>query len=150
MLGIAPPTAILGRVHLRPMQDFRNLDVWHKAHELAIDVHKTLVRHKRVDAHMRSQLSRAARSVPSTLVEGCGRDSRAELARYADMSIASSSEVEYWVLLAKDVGYFPTSDFERLTSSAVEVRRMLFGLRKAIRNGKRSDPSVPLEDSTTT
>ena len=40
------------------MQDFRNLDVWHKAHELAIDVHRTLVRHKRVDAHMRSQLSK--------------------------------------------------------------------------------------------
>jgi four helix bundle protein len=149
MLGIVPPAVILSRPHLMLMQDFRNLDVWHKAHELAIDVHKTLIRHKRVDAHMRSQLSRASRSVPATLVEGCGRDSRAELARYADMSIASSSEVEYWVLLAKDVGYFPNADFERLTSSVVEVRRMLFGLRKAIRNGKRSDSSVPPEDSTT-
>ena len=130
------------------MQDFRNLEVWHKAHALAIDVHKTLVRNKRVDAHLRSQLSRAARSIPSCLVEGCGRDSRAELARYSDMSIASSSEVEYWVLFGRDVGYFPPSDFERLTASVVEVRRMLFGFRKGVRNGKISDP--PPDDSTPT
>lgn len=87
------------------MQDFRNLDVWHKAHALAIDVHKTLVRHKR-------------------------------------------SEVEYWILLARDVGYFPQSDFERLTSNAIEVRKMLFGLRRAVRNGSASKPSVPPEDPT--
>ena len=124
------------------MQDFRNLDVWHKAHALAIDIHQTLQRHKRVDAHMKSQLSRAARSIPSTLVEGCGADSQAELARFAGMSICSSSEVEYWVLLGKDIGYFSPSDFERLTSSVVEVRRMLFGLRRAIRGeGKKQHRS---------
>jgi four helix bundle protein len=132
------------------MQDFRNLDVWHKAHELAIDVHKTLVRHKRVDAHMRSQLSKASRSIPSNLVEGCGTDSRAELARFAGMSIASSSEVEYWVLFGKDVGYFPPTDYERLTASVVEVRRMLFGFRRGIRNGMNSNPSTPPDDSTPT
>jgi four helix bundle protein len=131
------------------MQDFRNLDVWHKAHALAIDVHKTLVRHKRVDAHLRSQLSRASRSVPACLVEGCGTDSQAELARFAGMSIASSSEIEYWVLLAKDVGYFPQTDFERLTANTIEVRKMLFGLRKAVRSGGSSKAAAPLDDSTT-
>lgn len=130
------------------MQDFRNLDVWHKAHELALDVHKTLLRNKRVDAHMRSQISRAARSIPSCLVEGCGKDSHLELARYADMSIGSSSELEYWVLLAKDVGYFGQNDHERLTSSTIEVRRMLFGLRKGIRLGKREATSTALDTST--
>lgn len=129
------------------MQDFRNLDVWHKAHELAIDVHKTLVRHKRVDAHLRAQLSRASRSIPANLVEGCGKDSQAELAKYADTSIGSSSETEYWVLLAKDVGYFPQSDFERLTTNTIEVRKMLFGLRKGIRNAIRTQSSVPLDPS---
>jgi four helix bundle protein len=128
------------------MQDFHNLDVWHKAHELALDVHKTLVRHKRVDAHLRSQMSRAARSIPATLVEGCGKDSQAELARLADMSIASCSELEYWVLTAKDVGYFGPTDFERLTTNTVQVRKMLFGLRKAVRNHR--PPNDSPENST--
>ncbi len=127
------------------MQNFRNLDVWHKAHELSLDVHKTLVRHRRVDAHLRSQMSRAARSVPSNLVEGCGTDTQAELARFAGMSISSCSELEYWVLTAKDCGYFPAADHERLTANTVEVRKMLFGFRKAVRNG--SGPRPPLNDS---
>jgi four helix bundle protein len=104
----------------------RTFGIWTsgtKPTRFSIDVHKTLQRNKRVDAHLRSQLSRAARSIPSNLVEGCGTNSQAELARYAGMSISSSSEAEYWILFARDVGYFPASDFERLTSSTVEVRR---------------------------
>jgi four helix bundle protein len=123
------------------MQDFRNLDAWHKAHALAIDVHQTLARNKKVDAHLRSQLSKAARSIPACLVEGCGKDSHLELARYADMSIGSCSEVEYWVLLGRDIGYFNDSDHDRITGKAVEVRRMLFGLRKGIRNKPRKPPA---------
>ena len=129
------------------MQDFRNLDVWHKAHSLAIDVHKTLVRHRRVDAHMRSQMSRAARGIPAALVEGCGKDSQAELARYADISIGSCSELEYWVLSARDIGYFASDDYERLTGNTIAVRKMLFGLRRAVKNPKPPQPDVTLDDS---
>ena len=132
------------------MQDFRNLEVWKKAHDLALDVHKTLLRSRRVDSSIKSQMTRAANSIPSNIVEGCGKDSRAELARFADMSIGSSSELEYWILLARDLGQFSRSDHERLTTSTIEVRRMLFGLRKAVRTGKRATPSVSPETSTTT
>jgi four helix bundle protein len=123
------------------MQDFRNLDAWHKGHAIAIDVHRTLARNKRVDAHLRSQLSKASRSIPGCLVEGCGKDSHLELARYADMSIGSCSEVEYWMLLGRDIGYFSDSDHDRITGNVVEVRRMLFGLRRGIRNKKRKPPN---------
>lgn len=129
------------------MQDFRNLDVWHKAHALAIDVHKTLVRHKRVDAHLRSQLSKSSRSIPANLVEECGKESQAEVARYTETSIGECSETEYWVLLARDVGYFPNSDFERLTANTIEVRKMLFGLRRSIRKAMRGEPDEPATPS---
>jgi four helix bundle protein len=89
------------------MQDFRNLEVWKKAHELALDVQKTLARTKRIDASTRAQMSRAANSIAANIVEGCGKSSRSELARFSDIS----------------------------TGSTIEVRKMLFGLRKAIRNG---------------
>jgi four helix bundle protein len=141
------------RIRLPPfisMQDFRNLDVWKKAHDLAIDVHKTLLRTKRVDQHIRSQMSRAANSIAANIVEGCAKDSRMELARYADISIGSSSELEYWLLLARDLGQLPRADHERLTAGAIEVRKMLFGLRRAIRTGKSAAPSVSLEASTPT
>jgi four helix bundle protein len=128
------------------MQDFRNLDVWKKSHELAIDVHKTLGRTKKIDASIRAQLSRAANSIPSNIVEGCGRASRLELARFSDISIGSSTELEYWLLLSRDLGQLGSSDHERLTANNLEVRKMLFGLRRAIRNGKRRT-SGPTPDS---
>src|SRR5688572_18934247 len=127
---------------MRPMQDFRKIDAWHKAHALALDVHRTLVRHRRVDAHLRSQMSKAARGIPSTLVEGCGKDSQAELARFCDMAIPSCSELEYWVLTARDLGYFSESDFNRLTANTIEVRKMLFGFRNAVR-GAAKELKVP-------
>jgi four helix bundle protein len=130
------------------VQDFRKIDVWHKAHALSIDVHKTLVKYRKVDAHLRSQMSRAARTIPATLVEGCGHDSQAELAKYCDMGIGSSSELEYWILTARDIGYFPESDFQRLTTNTVEVRKMLYGFRKAVRDGKRRPSDTSLDNST--
>ena len=122
------------------MQDFRNIDAWRKGHELSLDVHRTLARFRRVDAHMRSQMSRAARSIPSNLVEGCGKDSNAELARFTDIAIGSCSELEYWILSAKDLGYLPTADFERLTANTIEVRKMLFGFRKAVKGAASPRP----------
>jgi len=128
------------------MQDFRNLDVWKKAHELALDVHKTIARTKRLDVSIRAQMMRATTSIAANIVEGCGKATRIELARFADISIGSSSELEYWLLLARDLGQFANTDFERLTRRNLEVRKMLFGLRRAIRDGstKKSQASSPV------
>ncbi len=128
------------------MQDFRNLDVWKKAHELALDVHKTIARTKRLDVSIRAQMMRATTSIAANIVEGCGKATRIELARFADISIGSSSELEYWLLLARDMGQFANTDFERLTRRNLEVRKMLFGLRRAIRDGstKKSQASSPV------
>src|SRR5436853_1037911 len=101
------------------MQDFRNLEVWKKAHVLAIDVHKTLAKTKKLDVAARSQITRAANSIAANIVEGCGKGSRLELARFSDISIGSSSELEYWLLLTKDLGQLPETDHSRLTLSTI-------------------------------
>ena len=119
------------------MQDFRKLEVWKKAHELSLDIHRTIAKTKKIDQSARSQISRAANSIAANIVEGCAKISRAELARFSDISIGSSSELEYWLLLTKDLGQLPESDHSRLTANTIEVRKMLFGLRRAIKNGKQ-------------
>jgi four helix bundle protein len=132
------------------MQDFRNLEVWKKAHELALDIQKTIGRTKRIDPHVKAQLTRAANSIPANIVEGCGKGSRLELARFADISCGSTSELEYWLLLSLDLGQIAPRDHERLTANTIQVRKMLFGLRKAIKNGtsakkaRTSSPGVPV------
>ncbi len=130
------------------MQDFRNLEVWKKAHELAMDVQKTLGRAKRIDVSTRAQISRAANSIAANIVEGCGKSSRNELARYSDFSIGSSSELEYWLLLTHDLGQLPAKDHARLTENTVQVRKMLFGLRNAIRSGKKKTSDLTPDSVT--
>lgn len=122
------------------MQDFRKLDVWTKSHELALDVHRTLAKLRKIESGTRSQLNRAAQSIPANIAEGCGRSSSAELARYTDQAIGSATELEYHLLLTKDLGSLPEPEFERLTSNTVQVRRMLFGLRKAVKSRGSSLP----------
>ena len=127
--------------HPTTMQDFRNLDVWKKAHDLALAVHSTLRRTPRIDTGLRAQASRAAQSIPTNIAEGCGKDSQAELARFSDIAVGSTTELEYHLLLARDLGQLSNKDYERLSASTIEVRRMLFGLRKAIRTGRRKKNS---------
>ena len=118
------------------MQDFRNLEVWKKAHELALDVHRTLAKTKKLHPTSKSQISRAVNSIAANIVEGCGKVSRQELGRFSDISIGSASELEYWLLLSKDLGQLTDQDHERLSANTIQVRKMLFGLRRAIKNGK--------------
>lgn len=57
-----------------------------------------------------------------------------EFARFIGYSIASSSELEYHLIVARDVAAITVSDFHSLTSQLVEVRKMLFGLLRRLRS----------------
>ena len=79
-----------------------------------------------------SQLRRAASSVPINIAEGCGRLSKAELARFLVISIGSISEVEYILLLCKDLGYLNIESFEMLSSEANDIKRMIFAYHRKL------------------
>lgn len=68
----------------------------------------------------------------SRIAEGCGRDTDAEFAADLKRVATMSSEVEYPLLLAKDLGYFTQDAQESLTTRLVEVRKMTFGLLRSL------------------
>ena len=75
---------------------------------------------------------KTAESVPFTLVEGCGAFTQKEMARFVEMSIKSTNELEYQLFLARDYGVLPRKDWKSLTVETIEIRRMLCGLRRRI------------------
>ena len=75
-----------------------------------------------------SQLRRCSASIPANLAEGCGRNGDGEFARFCSIAMGSASELEYHLLLAKDLKLIQPKDYEGLTQSAIEVKRMLTGL----------------------
>jgi len=65
------------------MQDFKNVKVWAKGHELVLAVYKAARNFPREELFaLTSQLRRAAASIPANIAEGCGRGGDAELARF--------------------------------------------------------------------
>ena len=108
------------------MKDFRTLKVWEKAHTLTLAIYKATEKFPKQELYaLTNQIQRAAVSVPTNIAEGCGKDSDAELKRYFVIAMGSSSELEYLLLLARDLKYLPEDSHQILNRDLTEVRRML-------------------------
>lgn len=115
------------------MQDHRRLRVWKKAHALAIEVRRATREFPRTGyGSLQSQVIRAAESIVFNIVEGCGARSPREFARFLDISIKSTSELEAQLELAKDYGALSDHHWRTLSNETVDVRRMLCGLRAKV------------------
>ena len=114
------------------MQDYHQLHVWERAHAFAIAVRRTADQFPPGYSELRSQIIRAAESIPSNLVEGCGAATRREFARFVDISIKSSAEVQYRLELARDHSLLAPERWEELTAEVIEIRKMLHGFRKKL------------------
>ena len=86
---------------------------------------------EKYDLH--SQVKRGACSVPINIVEGAGRNSNADFARFLDMALGSCHEAEYLCLLAKDLNYLSEGKFLEIDKITNEVKAMLIGLLKRLR-----------------
>ena len=111
------------------MKDFHELKVWQKAHELTLAIYRVTARFPREELYeLTRQLRRASASIAANLAEGCGRDGDPEFARYCSIAMGSASEVEYHLLLARDLKLFKPGEYEELAPRAIELKRMLTAL----------------------
>jgi len=116
------------------MQNFRNLKVWEKAHALTLDVYRSTRVFPREEIYgLTSQIRRAAVSIGANIAEGSCRSGDVDFARFVQFATGSASEVEYHLLLAHDLSLLKTTDYERLSSEVVEVKRMLASLLQKLR-----------------
>jgi four helix bundle protein len=110
------------------MQDFRNRKVWRKAHDLALAIYRSTgafpVRER---FGIVDQIRRAATSIPSNIVEGTARSTDREATRFLRISLASAAELQYQLLLVRDLGLLSAKPYEDLERQTTEVKRMLSG-----------------------
>lgn len=111
------------------MSDFKKLVVWQKAHALALEARRAATGMRGTEhLNLRSQLTRAAMSIPANIVEGRSQESRREFARYLRIAVNSASELEYHLITGRDIGAISKPEFLSLLNQLVEVRKMLHGL----------------------
>lgn len=123
------------------MRDFRRIKAWQRAHALSIALYQLTRGYRRAGfAQLRSQLTRAAGSISTNIVEGCGAPSNKEFARYLAMSIDSANETEYHLLTSRDLSLIEPNDWEKYTAETIEVRKMVYAYRvKVLSDDPRSD-----------
>lgn len=120
------------------MRDFREIKVWEKSHLLALDVYAGTEGFPRAEVYgLTAQLRRCAASIPANIAEGCGRDGDAELRRFMLIAMGSSSELEYHLLLARDLGFLRTESYQILSTKTEEVKRMLSPFINKLRLNRR-------------
>ncbi len=116
------------------MKDFKDLKVWVKAHAVTLSIYEGTRNFPREEIYgLTSQMRRAAASIAANIAEGCGRRSDAELHRFLQIARGSASELEYHLLLARDLHFMNGADFKRIEAGIVEVQRMLTSLVQRLR-----------------
>src|SRR5262245_51896615 len=109
---------------------FESVDVWKKAHAFVLEVYRFSEEFPKHEMFgLRSQLRRAAVSVPANIAEGFKKKSRTDKARYYNISQGSLEECRYYLILAGDLGY---GDICNLRTALQEVSRMLEAYIKAV------------------
>ncbi len=71
------------------------------------------------------QIRRSSASIPTNIAEGCGRNSDKELIRYLRIAMGSACELEYQMILAKDLKYINDDFYLILEDKIVQIKKML-------------------------
>ena len=115
------------------MRPHEKLDVWKKSVEMVTTVYSltgTFPSEERFG--LVSQIRRAGVSIPANIAEGAARQSGKEFCRFLSIAQGSASELETELLIAKNLGYIPVEDYERIYNEINTIARMLVGLAKAV------------------
>ena len=116
------------------MQDFRNLKVWQKAQEVFVEIYKLTSRFPKDELYgLTSQARRAAVSIVANIAEGCGRGSDADLARFLQMAIGSSFELDALIVIAKDLKFITDVEYDSSAMNLSELKRMLNAFLQTVR-----------------
>lgn len=116
------------------MQNYKDLKVWEKAHLFTVEVYKATKSFPKEEIYgLTSQLRRASSSIAANIAEGCGKNTKNDFANFLNISLGSSNEAEYFVLLAKDLEYLSVSVYEVLSKLINEIKAMLIALIGKVR-----------------
>jgi four helix bundle protein len=131
------------------MSDFKKLRVWRKAHALTLNTHRVVASIRGAQyAALRSQMIRAAMSVSANIVEGREQKTEREFARFLGYALASTSELEYHLIVARDLRAITNTDFSSTLGQLIDVRKMLHGLLTKLSQEKSSPPKRPVPSSS--
>lgn len=129
------------------MKSFRDYKVWERAHDLCLSVYRETERFPRHEMFgLTNQMRRSSSSVPTNIAEGSIMGD-AQFYRFLTIALGSAAELEYQLLLARDLGYIHVDAYPALNKEVNIVKSQLIRLRATIRRqpGSQSRQHVSTE-----
>lgn len=116
------------------MRKFQDLDIWKRSHALTLEIYRVTQQFFPKDElfALTSQIRRASASIPTNIAEGCGRLTNPDFNRFLQIASGSTTEVEYQLLLARDLSYITEETHAKLSTEIVEIRKMITAFSKNI------------------
>ena len=112
------------------MRNFRQLEIWKNGIQIVKQVYiisQLLPSEEKFG--LRSQLTRAAVSIPSNIAEGCSRNSEMEFKRFLEIAIGSLFEVETQLTISQELGFIESENlkpiFELLDKEAKMINSLI-------------------------
>ena len=88
------------------MKNFKQLRIWQKGFEIAIDSFKLVSTFPKEEKFgLASQITGAGVSIPSNIAEGSSRSSERDYSRFLEISLGSSYELETQLLIAQSLNF---------------------------------------------
>ena len=115
------------------MRDFTKIRAWKLADDLTVAIYEHTRGLPRDEVYgLTSQIRRAAYSVPANIAEGSARESKRDYLHFLYIARGSLSETQYFVHLARRLGYLADPDYRSLADLAKESFACLQGLIHAV------------------
>ena len=120
-----------------PIDDFRDLEVWQRSVDLAVEVYKVSNNFPREHRfEITSQLRRAAVSISSNIAEGSGRATTKDLLGFLTTARSSKRETESQLYVCERLGLITSEQLEPLIALLNRIGQMLTALRQKL-EGRR-------------
>jgi four helix bundle protein len=111
------------------VRDYKKYTVWQKAHWLVLDIYKLSHMLPKDEVYgLINQMKRSSSAIPTNIAEGCGRDSDKDFCRFLYIAAGSANELEYQILLCKDLNFIEDYISQKLFLQIAEIKKMLTGL----------------------
>lgn len=113
---------------------FTDLIVWRKGHELVLAVYDSTKLFPATEQFgLTSQIKRAAVSITSNIAEGFSRQTKADKIHFYHMALGSCTEVQNQMIIAKDLQFIATNNYENVSTLTRDVHKLLNVVIKSIR-----------------
>ena len=115
------------------MRDFKKYNIWQLSHEFTLVIYSVTNNFPKEEQFGTiSQIRRASSSIPTNISEGCGRNSDKEFAHFLNISLGSANEVEYSLILSKDLSFIIDETYEKLIKEINHIKSKIYNLKKSL------------------